>query len=109
MEEIKFYFDEHMDSRIADGLQRRGVDALTTQAAGRRGASDEEQLAFAAAQGHVMVTMDSDFLVLAAQGAPHAGIAYIQPDTGIGKSIADLLLLHGALTPGEMKNHVEYL
>lgn len=109
MEEIKFYFDEHIHGRVADGLRRRGVDVLTAQEAGRCGLSDDEQLAFAAQQGRVMVTMDADYLVIVAQGKPHAGITYVQPRTAIGKLINELLLLHGALTPDEMKNHVEYL
>lgn len=109
MQEIKFYFDEHLDGRVADGLRRRGVNVLTVQAAGRRGLSDVEQLIFATQQGRVMVTSDSDYLILAAQDSLHAGIAYVQPGTAIGRMINDLLLLHGALTPDEMKNHVEYL
>lgn len=109
MEEIKFYFDEHINSRVADGLLRRGINVLTVQAAGRRGLPDDEQLAFAAQQERVMVTIDSDYLVIAAQGRPHAGIAYVQPGTSIVKLINSLLLLHGALMPDEMKDHVEYL
>ncbi len=45
---VKFYTDEHSANAIAEGLRRRGVDALTTVEAGMLGASDEEQLAFAA-------------------------------------------------------------
>ena len=45
---VKFYTDEHSANAIAEGLRRRGVDALTTYEAGMLGASDEEQLAFAA-------------------------------------------------------------
>ncbi|HKQ77253.1 MAG TPA: DUF5615 family PIN-like protein [Blastocatellia bacterium] len=60
MERIKFYFDEHVPQAVADGLRRRGVDVLIVHAAGRRGLSDDEQLAFASQQGRVLVTMDSD-------------------------------------------------
>jgi predicted nuclease of predicted toxin-antitoxin system len=65
MERIKFYFDEHVPQAVADGLRRRGVDVLVVQDTGRRGAPDDEQLAFASQQGRVMVTMDSDYLILA--------------------------------------------
>lgn len=57
-----------------------------------------------------MVTMDSDFLILAAQGASHGGIAYAKPGTrSIGQLIQKLKLIHDVLTPGEMENHIEYL
>jgi predicted nuclease of predicted toxin-antitoxin system len=76
VEPIKFFFDEHVPQAAADGLRRRGVDVLTALEAGREGFPDNEQLVFAAQEGRVLVTMDADFLVLDAQGVPHAGIAY---------------------------------
>ena len=76
MEQIRFYLDEHIHSAIAEGLRRRGVDVLTVQKAGRTGLSDREQISFALAEQRVIVTMDSDFLVIAAEGTSHAGIAY---------------------------------
>jgi len=110
MERIKFYFDEHVPQAVADGLRRRGVDVLVVQDTGRRGAPDDEQLAFASQQGRVMVTMDSDYLILAAQGATHAGIAYVKPGTrSVGQLIQKLKLIHDVLTPAEMENHIEYL
>lgn len=110
MERIKFYFDEHIPRPVADGLQRRGVDVLTAQAAGRTGLPDDEQLAFATEQGRVMVTMDADFLILASQGLHHAGIAYAKPGTrSIGQLIQKLKLIHDVLTPAAMQDHVEYL
>lgn len=57
-----------------------------------------------------MVTMDSDFLILAAQGSSHAGIAYAKPGTrSVGQLIQKLKLIHDILTPAEMENHIEYL
>ena len=110
MERIKFYFDEHLPQAVADGLERRGVDVLTAQAAGRRALPDDEQLAFAWQQGRVMVTMDSDYIVLAAQGTLHAGIAYAKPNSrSIGQLIRELRLIHEVLTPAEMEGHIEYL
>ena len=110
MERIKFYFDEHVPQAVADGLRRRGVDVLVVQDTGRRGVPDDEQLAFASQQGRVMVTMDSDYLILAAQSATHAGIAYAKPGTrSVGQLIQKLKLIHDVLTPAEMENHIEYL
>ena len=52
---------------------------------------------------------DSDYLVLAAEGVPNAGIAYANRKRTVGELIAALMLLRDVLTPEEMVNHVEYL
>lgn len=109
MEQIKFYLDEHVPRALAEGLRRRGVDVLTVQEAGNSGLSDHEQLNFALEEGRVVVTMDSDFLRLAVQSLPHAGIAYASPRKSIGDLIGALRLLSDVLTPAEMENHVEFL
>lgn len=110
MERIKFYFDEHIPQSVAAGLLRRGIDVLTVQTTRRTGLTDDEQLDFATRQGRVMVTMDSDFLILAAQNVPHAGIAYAKPGIrSIGELIQRLKLIHDLLAPDEMQNHIEYL
>lgn len=109
MEQIRFYLDEHIPAAVAEGLRRRGVDSLTVQAAGCSGLSDPDQLAFARAAGRVIVTMDSDFLVLASQGVSHAGIAYVNPSRSIGDLITASMLLFEVLTSAEMSNHVEFL
>lgn len=59
---MRFYLNEHIPSAVAEGLRRRSLDVLTVQAAKMVGASDEEQLAFAAKEGRVMVTFDDDYL-----------------------------------------------
>ena len=68
-----FHLDEHIDPAIADGLRRRGVDVTTTLGAGLRGAADEEHVAFARAQGRVIVTQDSDFLRISPSGGSTRG------------------------------------
>jgi hypothetical protein len=93
MEQIKFYLDEHIPAAIAEGLKRRGVDVLTVQEAARAGLPDSKQLAFARSVERVIVTMDSDFLVLSSKGVLHAGIAYVQADSSIGNLIQALILL----------------
>jgi len=109
MEQIKFYLDEHIPNAVARGLRRRGVEVLTVQDAGRSGLSDPEQLAFALSEQRMLITMDSDFLILASQGVTHAGIAYASPTRSIGELIGSAMLLYDVLTPDDMKNHVEFL
>ena len=109
MERLKFCSEEHVQSAITDALERRGVDVLTAQAAGRRGLADDEQLAYAYEHRRVMVTGDSDYIALAVQGQPHAGIAFIKSRTSVSEAIRWLQLMYDALTPDDMLQHVEYL
>ena len=113
---IRFFFDEHVPAADADALRARGIDVVTTDEAGRLRYPDDDQLRFATANGRVMVTHDSDYLALAAQflaaGEAFAGVAYSHPNKylhDIGGLVRALHLIHGAMTPDEMKNHVEYL
>lgn len=91
---IRFYFDEHIGHAIRDGLRRRGIDVLTPLDVGRVAFSDDDQLAFARAQGRVMVTHDADYLALHQRGIPHAGIAFSPVGKlSIGQMIENLELL----------------
>ena len=53
---IELYTDEDVDVLIADLLRARGFNVLTTRDAGRLHATDEEQLAFAAAEHRTLLT-----------------------------------------------------
>jgi hypothetical protein len=83
---------------------------LTAHDAGRCGFPDLDQLAFALAEGRVVVSFDPDYLALNASGVAHAGIAWC-PATkySVGRLIDALELLHAIVTADEMMNHVEYL
>lgn len=53
---VKFDTDENVARAVARALRERGVDVITTPEAGLMGATDEEHLAFALAQGRVTFT-----------------------------------------------------
>jgi hypothetical protein len=109
-ETIRYFFDQHIPKAVAEGLRQRAVDVLTAQDAGRCSLPDPDQLEFARIEGRVLVSYDPDFLALAASGIEHAGIGWCEATKyGVGQLIHVLLLLHGVLSPDEMKNHVEYL
>ncbi|MGI6419484.1 MAG: DUF5615 family PIN-like protein [Thermoguttaceae bacterium] len=109
-EPLRFYMDQHFPGPVSRALTRRGVDVLTAQEADRCGLQDTEQLAFATAQGRVMVTFDPDFHALHQAGVEHAGVAWCpERKYGIGELIQALLLLHGVLDGEAMRNHLEYL
>jgi hypothetical protein len=107
---IRYHLDEHVDAAVAEGLRRRGIDVTTTVEAGLMGASDEDQLAFAAVSQRVCVSRDPDFLVLHSRGVPHAGIVYWHPKRrNVGQVVLDLTLLWRVATAEEMQGRVEYL
>jgi uncharacterized protein with PIN domain len=107
---IRFYLDQNVLGGTAPGLRALGIDAVSAQEAGRCGLPDPDQLAFATADGRVLVTFDQDFLALHAAGVAHAGIAWCHPTKyAVGQLVHALEIVHGAATPAEMVNHVEYL
>jgi hypothetical protein len=107
---LRFHLDENVQASIAEGLRRRGIDVTTAADAGLSAASDEAHLAFALQSGCVLVTHDADFLKLAAQGAPHAGIAYCaHGHRSVGEILQALILLRDCCTPEEVRARVHYL
>ncbi len=76
---LRLYLDEDVDLLLAPMLAARGHDCLTTQAAGRLQASDEDQLHFATAEGRILLTHNRvDFAAWAIAwhqaSCSHAGI-----------------------------------
>jgi Domain of unknown function (DUF5615) len=107
---ISLYLDENLTPKIAVQLRRRGIEVVSVHELGLTGDSDANHLARATVMGCVLVTSDTDFLVMAAQGVEHAGIAFgSQEDLSIGDWVKGLELLCAVYTPDDMKNHVEYL
>ena len=108
--EIRYHLDEHLDRAVAEGLRRRGVDVTTTLQTGLAGATDGEQLAYAAHSGRVLVARDPDFLGMHGQGVHHAGIAFWHSKRrNLGHLVLDLVLLWRVATAEEMRGRVEYL
>jgi hypothetical protein len=107
---VRFFLDQNMNPAVADGLRRSGIDVLTAQDAGRCGFDDPDQLAFATAEGRVIVTFDRDYLALHATGVSHAGIAWApRKKHAIGYLIGALEIIHGVYAADDMLNHLEYL
>lgn len=107
---LRFHLDEHVDPAIAEGLRRHGIDVTTTIEAQLRTKDDTSHLAFANAEGRVMVTYDNDYLRFHADGLTHPGIAYCSPQSRrIGYIIETLVLMWAVITPAEMYNRVEFL
>jgi len=114
MGKIRIYTNESVNVAIAEGLQRRGVEAFSARDAGHLGLTDEEQLTYADKEKAVIFTHDTDFLQIAArwmeQGRTHHGIAYChQASYPIGECVRRLRMITIALTSEEMVNHIEFL
>jgi len=114
MGEIKIYTDESVDVAIAQGLQRRGVEAFSARDRDKLGLTDEEPLGFAREEKATIFTHDTDFLQIAAQwiddGRTHCGVIYChQTMHGIGDCIRNLKILVAVLTQEDMIDHIEFL
>ena len=106
---MHFHLDEHVDSAVAEGLRRRGIDVTTTTEAGLRSASDITHIEFACRQNRCIFTMDDDFLTLANTGVDHCGIVYChQQSRTVGQIIEHLVLIDACMTEDEMRNHIEF-
>jgi hypothetical protein len=94
---VKLYLDEDISPKVSAILRKRGIDAVSAHEAGMLEVSDEEQLAFAAADDRVMVTRNrDDFITLAVQFfhdlRPHKGLIIVPP-TNPGPEFSKLAIL----------------
>jgi hypothetical protein len=107
---VRYHLDENVDVAVAMGLRQRGVEVSVSREVSLLGAADQAQLTFAHADGRVLVTHDTDFLRLAAQGVSHSGIAYCPPQThSVGEMIRRLIVIWRENEPESLMNQVKYL
>jgi predicted nuclease of predicted toxin-antitoxin system len=114
---MKFYLDEDLSPKIAQILRKSGVDALSCHEAGTIGASDLQQLEFAAREKRCLVTRNrDDFIKLTLQffhdHRPHYGVLIV-PYTIPGDQfarIARLLKTFASLHPSGLERYsVDFL
>ena len=114
---MKLYLDEDISPKVAVILRKKGMDALSAHEAGMLEASDEEQLAFAAADERTMVTRNrDDFITLTVQFfealKPHKGLIIV-PHTIPGSEFSKLAALLVKLSkayPKDLEPYtIEYL
>jgi predicted nuclease of predicted toxin-antitoxin system len=95
---LRLLLDEDLSPRVAEGLRRRGVDAVSVyeiERANRR-IADADQLAFAAEAGRALVTYNrADYQALDAlwrlEGRAHAGILWVSERTVPRRAIGELV------------------
>lgn len=113
MAPIRFFTDEDVYGAIAAQLQTAGFDAVSTPDAGRLGALDACQLAWAAQEARVFVTFNVAHLAQLhyqwmARARHHAGVIVSQQRL-IGDILRRLLRLGNTLTAADMQDRLEYL
>lgn len=107
---ISLYLDENLFPKIAAQLRQKGIDIVTVRDLGQAGDTDIHHLTRAIEMGRVVVTSDTDFLRLVAEGMNHTGIVFgIQENLQIGDWVKALELLCFVYTAEDMLNHIEYL
>lgn len=113
MSQIRIYTDEDIYAAIAPALRQAGIDAISTPEVGRRGESDEEQLAWAANESRTIVSFNvADFAALHVswqqQGLVHAGIV-VSSQRSIGDLLRRLLHVSNSLDADGVKDQLIFL
>lgn len=113
---LRLLTDENLDGNILRGLIRRldGVDVVRVQDVGLIGADDPNVLAWAAEQGRVLVTHDTQTVTRYAferidSGLPMPGVVEVILSTPIGKAVEDLALIVEYFEPGDLDDQVIYI
>jgi hypothetical protein len=113
MTQVRFFTDEDIYGSTVAALRAAGFDARSTPETGRKGESDESQLAWAQGEGRSLVTFNvAHFVRLHAawlrQGRNHAGII-VSSQRPIGDLLRRLLHLGNTLDSETMRNRLEFL
>jgi predicted nuclease of predicted toxin-antitoxin system len=108
--------DENFNGDIVRGLllRRPDVDLVRVQDVGLEGAIDPGVLAWAAAQGRIVLTHDRatfpDFAFeRVAAGEPMPGVFVVNDRLPVGRAIDELLLVEGCSEQAEWTDRVLYL
>jgi hypothetical protein len=111
---LKIYTDENVDVRVAEGLRRRGVEAVSVYDEGQVGLIDEAQLEYASRLGAAIFTHDADLIEIAMEtnrrGDDHSGVIFVDMHRlGLGECIRRLAVYAEVITAEEMVNRIEFL
>lgn len=107
------YLDADVHPIVARILRDRGFDALSTNEAGQRQATDREQLDYAVARRRALVTFNvADFVREArhygAERHDHFGIV-VSDQLEVGELVRRLTRLLGTYSPADMINRFVWL
>lgn len=113
---LRLATDEDFNNRILRGLLRRRpeLDIVRAQDAGLTGKGDAEVLAWAAAEGRVLLTHDVTMMKHYVDerneaGVPVPGVFEVSQQTPIAQAIEDILLLANCSLEGEWEGQIRFL
>ena len=105
---LALHADEHIDSRVIKGLQKRGIDVTSSKEANLLQQSDESQFEYTRRVGRVLVTHDDDFTRFDLDG--HPGVCYSHQYTlRIGELIEFLYWFSLTTMPQDIAGRVEFM
>lgn len=110
---VRLYLDEDVHESLLPALRQRGHDVLNVREAGRRGISDDAQLAYAAEEGRMLFSFNAkDYIALHVdcleEGQTHAGIL-VARQMPIGETLRRLLSFLDQFTAAEVQNQLFWL
>lgn len=113
---IRFAIDENFNNDVLRGLLRRrpDLDVVRLQDAGLSSSDDPAVLAWAAAEGRILVSHDVATLTAFAYarikvGQSMPGLFEVGSKVTVTEAIEDLLLIAECSVPGEWEGQVRYL
>ncbi|MFO0810441.1 MAG: DUF5615 family PIN-like protein [Gemmataceae bacterium] len=113
---LRLASDADFNGRVLRGLFRRkpDLDLIRVQDAGLRTADDPTVLAWAAAEGRILLTHDRKTMPRFADdrvraGLPMPGVFVIRNQPPLGDMIDEILLVAECSSQDEWTNRVEYL
>ena len=106
---VRLYVDADITPKLARALRWRGYDAIAAHEIGNAEASDAEHMAFAAAQGRVLLTCNArDFTPMFEDywhaGKEHSGVV-VSEQLELGEMLRRVLAFLDAVTTDEMRNN----
>lgn len=113
MSRVKILIDEDVWIGLVEALRQAGYDAVSVSELGRKGLSDEEQLAYAVSEGRAIITHNiQDFAPLAEiyfqHNRSHAGIV-VARQFEKGELLRRTLTLLETLTPETAANTLRFI
>jgi hypothetical protein len=113
---FRFVTDEDFDANVTRGVlaQLPDLDVVRVQDVGLSGAPDPEILAWAAAEGRILLTHDVSTMTGYAiqrvqRGEALPGVVVVPQRLRVGRAIEDLLLLIEAGDPSALENQLCFL
>lgn len=113
---VRLLTDNDFNGRATRGLLRKrpGLDLVRVQDVGLATATDQEILAWAAANDRVVVTHDRNTMVgyaldRVAAGEPMPGVLAVALTAPVRRMVDDILLVDACSQHAEWANRVEYL